>query len=98
PITTGGIGDTSLPAVYTAYDPGTGLATTTGNLSGAPPSTCPSNPTLTSQINIAFDGDGRVSSYTDAGGNVATSVYNADGQLATLLDGQGTVTCPYEHS
>src|SRR5206468_1676305 len=31
-ITTGGIGDTSLPAVYTAYDSGTGLVTTTGNL------------------------------------------------------------------
>jgi len=96
-ITTSNVGDTGLPAVYTGYDPNTGLTTVTGNISGTAPSSCPSSaPALSSQISTVYDADGRVSTYTDAKNNLATLSYTADGLTATLNDGKGTVNYTYD--
>src|SRR5438105_15385136 len=70
-ITTSNVGDAGLPAVYTGYDPNTGLATLIGNISGTVPSSCPSStPALSSQIATVYDADGRLSTYTDANHNL----------------------------
>lgn len=96
-IATTNVGDMSLPAVYTAYDPNTGLVTLTGNISGSTPTTCPaSTPTLSSSIQTGYDSDGRVNSYMDASGNPSTVTYTADGLAATFNDGKGTVTYTYD--
>lgn len=96
-VQTSGVGDTALPATYTGYDRNTGLVTLVGNISGTVPSSCPSSaPTLGSQISSTFDSDGRLHTYTDTGGNLATTGYNADGQVASLNDGKSTVSYSYD--
>ena len=95
--TTSGTGDTALPATYTGYDPTTGLATLTGNISGIPPTVCPtSTPTVSSSIATGYDNDGRTNSYTDADGVTSTTTYTPDGQPATANDGKGSVTYSYD--
>jgi RHS repeat-associated protein len=96
-VTTSNVGDTGLAAVYTGYDPNTGLATLTGNISGSVPASCPSStPALSSQIATAYDGDGRVSTYTDANHNVSSVTYTADGLTASLNDGKGSLAYTYD--
>jgi RHS repeat-associated protein len=98
-LTTTGVGDAALPAVYTAHDTNTGLVTLTGNISGSTPTNCPaSSPTLSTSIQTAYDSDGRVASYTDASGNISTVTYTADGLAATLSDGKGSVVYTYDGS
>jgi RHS repeat-associated protein len=96
-ITTSGAGDTTLPAVYTAYDPNTGLVIQTGNISGSTPTSCPSSPpTMSSWVSTGYDSDGRVSTYMDASNNLSSVTYTADGLTATLNDGKGSVTYTYD--
>lgn len=96
-IATSNVGDSALPAVYTGYDPNTGLTTLSGNISGTAPTSCPSSaPALSSQISTGYDGDGRVISYRDANNNAAGLSYTADGLTASLNDGKGTVTYTYD--
>lgn len=96
-ITTSGVGDTALPAVYTAYDPNTGLGTQTGNISGSTPTSCPSSPpTMSSWISTTYDSDGRTSTYTDASHNLSSVTYTADGLTATFNDGKASVTYTYD--
>ena len=96
-ITTSGVGDTALPAVYTAYDPNTGLVTQTGNISGSTPASCPASaPSMSSWVSTNYDLDGRVSTYTDASNNLSTVTYTADGLTATLNDGKASVSYTYD--
>ncbi|HVC78162.1 MAG TPA: RHS repeat-associated core domain-containing protein [Candidatus Micrarchaeaceae archaeon] len=96
-ITTAGVGDAALPAVYKAYEPNTGAVTQTGNISGSTPATCPASPpTMSNWILTTYDSDGRVSTYIDASNNLSSVSYTADGLIATINDGKGSVTYTYD--
>jgi RHS repeat-associated protein len=66
----------------TAYDPDTGLPTSSEGASGATSTT--------------HDAWGRVWKYTDGSGLTSTTTYTIDGQVATVSDGEGTYTYTYD--
>lgn len=73
---------TALPAVTTAYDTSTGLATTV----------TAGGKTLT----VAYDSLGRTTSYTDSTGNTATTSYDLSGRPFTVHDGKGATSYTYD--
>lgn len=75
-------GGSPVPAVTTAYDSTTGLATTV-TAGGVSTST-------------TYDSFGRVTTYTDADANIAATTYDIDGNVATFSDGKGTTTYTYD--
>lgn len=79
---TGGQG-TTTPATTMAYDPNTGLPTTTSDNTGA-------------MLTTGYDNVGRATDYTDADGNHATTGYDLNGRISTVNDGKGTQTDTYE--
>jgi RHS repeat-associated protein len=77
----------SVPTVTTGYDAASGrLATTTAQTQGG----------ALSVITRQYDGLGRVTSYTDADGNVSTKTYDIDGRVITENDGKATRTYSYD--
>lgn len=87
-VTPAGAGGTDLPAVTNAYDPATGLPTTTTTPAGV--------------ITIGYDTVGQATSYTQTSGGTtitaATRTYDIAGRVATAADGKGTTTYTYDTS
>lgn len=75
-----------LPTAHTEYDSATGDATGTSITEGA----------ITSTIRRAYDSVGRLTSYTDADGSVATTTYDTDGRPTSASDGKGSYTYTYD--
>ncbi|MFC9689056.1 RHS repeat-associated core domain-containing protein [Kribbella sp. NPDC056951] len=79
----------SVPATNkdTTYDPATGLATVSKAL----------NPdgTVAGTVTTAYDGWGRQISYQPAGEAATTTSYNAAGEVAQIIDTNGTTTYTY---
>jgi RHS repeat-associated protein len=75
-----------LPSVELAYSPLTGLPTSTRTTEAG----------LTRSINRGYDSVGRVVSYSDADGNMATTAYDLLGRVTTTNDGKGTQTRTYD--
>jgi RHS repeat-associated protein len=76
-----------VPTQTFGYDAATGLpATTTAQYQGGG----------VSVITKAYDSLGRITSYTDADGNVSTTTYDIDGRASTVNDGKGTQTYSYD--
>jgi YD repeat-containing protein len=72
-----------LPTVSYGYDPNAGLQTGQSSSDGK-------------TITTAFDSLGRVTSYTDADGNISTYTYDIDGRQKPLNDGKGSQTSSYD--
>jgi len=75
-------GGTAVPSRTIGYDSSTGLPTTV----------TAGNGTLTAR----HDSLGRISSYTDATGNAASTTYDTSGRIATINDGKGITTYTYD--
>lgn len=73
---------TAIPTVTTGYDTATGRATTTSTSSGT--------------ITRVYDSLGRLSSYTDADGNVSSTSYDLLDRPISVDDGRGTQTFSYD--
>ncbi len=69
------------------YDAQGNVATTTRSHNGS------STPIQT--ITSGYDGNGRLSSFTDAAGSTTTYAYNIDGDIATATDPNGSTTYTY---
>ena len=78
---------TALPTTKIVYEASSGRALQTQSLSGI---------TVTAQVTRAYDGLGRLSSYTDADGNTSTTTYDLLSRPATTSDGKGTQTLSYD--
>jgi RHS repeat-associated protein len=76
-----------VPTVTTGYDAATGLATTT---------TAQTQSGAVSVVQRQFDTLGRLTSYTDADGNVSSTTYDIDARPVTRTDGKGTQTYTYD--
>jgi RHS repeat-associated protein len=76
-----------VPTQNVGYDAATGLPTTT---------TAQYQGGGVSVVTKAYDSLGRITSYTDADGNVSTSTYDIDGRASTVNDGKGTQTYSYD--
>lgn len=85
--TAAGLG-TAVPKTRTVYDPPTGQAVRTQSLDA-------SN-NVTAEVVRAYDTLGRLTSYTDAGGNIATTTYDIASRVATQTDGKATRTYTYD--
>jgi RHS repeat-associated protein len=75
----------SVPASVVGYDPTTGLPVTVSTTVGG----------VTSTITHGYDALGRLTSYTDADANVATTTYDIADRPLTVSDGKGTETIAY---
>ena len=84
-VTPSGSDGTATPTQTFAYDPATGLPTTTTN----------SN-TSNNVVTTTYDSLGRVHTYTDATGAVTTTSYDLDGRPITVVDPKGTTTYTYD--
>ncbi len=73
---------TPVPTITAGYNPSTGLPTTQTD--------------GTRTITTGYDALGQITSYTDADGNLSTTTYTIDGQVATASDGKGTITYTYD--
>ncbi len=80
--TTTEVPSTSVPTMSHGYSATTGLPATMSD--------------GTRTITTGYDALGQVTSYTDADGNISTSTYTIDGQVATASDGKGTTAYTYD--
>ncbi|MFE9207524.1 DNRLRE domain-containing protein [Micromonospora sp. NPDC007230] len=78
---------TAVPAVRRIYDQASGQLLRTQSISGG---------TVTAQIIRGYDSLGRLTSYTDADGNLSTTTYDLLGRVATSTDGKATRTYTYD--
>jgi RHS repeat-associated protein len=78
---------TAVPAERKVYDPVTGLLVRTQSVSGG---------TVVAEIVRGYDTLGRLTSYTDADGNVSTTTYDLRSRVATSTDGRGTRVHTYD--
>jgi RHS repeat-associated protein len=79
---------TAVPTTKTIYEQTTGLAVKTQSLDGGGG--------VTAQIVRGYDTLGRLTSYTDADGNAATTTYDLASRVATTFDGKATRTYTYD--
>jgi RHS repeat-associated protein len=79
---------TAVPKMKTMYDPASGQPVRTQSLD--------SSDAVTAQIIRAYDTLGRLTSYTDADNNTATTTYDIASRVATQSDGKATRTFTYE--
>jgi RHS repeat-associated protein len=79
---------TAVPTQRAIYSPASGLLTNLQSIDA-------SN-NVTAQIIQQYDTLGRMTSYTDADGNVSTSTYDLLSQVATNSDGKATRTYTYD--
>jgi large repetitive protein len=85
---TGLAGSTPIGATSLDYDPGTGLPTTSTTAAAG------GNPGGT--ITTGYDTWGRQVSYAQAAGEATTTSYDAAGNVAQVVDPQGTTTYTYD--
>ncbi|WP_432831345.1 RHS repeat-associated core domain-containing protein [Dactylosporangium sp. CA-092794] len=78
-----------VPTRRYVYDPATGQVVNVQTLNGA---------TVTAQSTTSYDTLGRVTSYTDAAGNVTTTGYDLHSRISTVSDGLGTRTYTYDQN
>jgi large repetitive protein len=87
-VTASGLtGSSAIGSTTLGYDPTTGLQTTTTTTAAG------GNPGGT--ITTGYDSWGRQSTYTAAAGETTTTNYNADGNIANVVDPKGTTTYTY---
>lgn len=79
---------TPIDARRKVYDPATGDLIRTEVVDGSGK--------VTAHVDEAYDGLGRVSSYTDASGSVTTTTYDVGSRPQTIDDGKGTRTLTYD--
>ena len=84
--TAAGLG-TAVPITKVIYDPATGMSTQTQSLDAGN--------NVTAHIDRSYDSLGRMTSYTDADGNITTTTYDKNSRVATTNDGKGTRTYTY---
>jgi RHS repeat-associated protein len=82
-----GLGE-AVPTAQTVYDLATGQATRVQSLNGSG--------AVTAEVVRAYDGLGRLTSYTDADGTVSTFAYDLLDRPTTTTDGRGTRTYGYD--
>ncbi|WP_406068327.1 RHS repeat-associated core domain-containing protein [Micromonospora sp. NBC_01638] len=70
------------------YEPSTGQPIRTETINGSG--------VVTSQVSRVFDTLGRITSYTDADGNVSTTSYDLLSRESVVTDGKGTQTFSYD--
>jgi YD repeat-containing protein len=78
----------ALPTIRVVYDPATGAETRTQSLDDAGE--------VTTEIIRAYDQLGRLSTYTDADGNVSTFTYDIASRPAIYHDGKGVQTIAHD--
>jgi RHS repeat-associated protein len=80
---TDGSGSTAQPQIQTSYNSTNGQV---AKVCSAPQGSSYGSG-CTKAISYTYDPLGRLATYTDAGGNVATYTYDIDGRISTLSDG-----------
>lgn len=81
---------TALPTTRYVYDAATGQTVNVQTLN--------SGGTVTAQSTTVFDTLGRVTSYTDAAGNVTITGYDLQSRVSSVTDGKGTRAYTYDQN
>lgn len=81
-----GLSDIAVPDLVTTYSPSSGQATSSAYVSGDTMAngSLTNAGTITSQVQRAYDANGRLSSFADSSGATTTYVYNVDSQVAQV--------------
>jgi RHS repeat-associated protein len=82
-VTPSGTDGGAVPPQTYAYDPGTGLPTTTTDSTG-------------NQVKTTYDSLGRPRTYADATNALTTTFYDLDGRVTSVTDPKGTATYAYD--